>query len=1049
MKRILWSLLVLVSLVVSGCGAGGKINDPVTNTTTGDTTTGDTTTGDTTYSVTLSASPTTIGVGSQSNLQASVTKSSGDPASGVTVRFQFASGGDLSGGQFETILVTSDVNGRAKTIYTAGAAAGTDKIQAVAGTTTSSTVNIIVNTSTSSVGSVDLTSPNSTLIATGSKPTGTTGVLRVTVTDTEGKALAGQTVDFYPDAGSVTTPLPTDTFGKTQATFTAPNTLGTVSITASTGGVQSDSVSINITQGPPQTIKIYASPSTVGPAGTSTIKAILTDSNGFPVLSGTTASADLSVNNSVAELFPVFAATDSNGMVTFTDYYKAGINEGTDTVKVTSGTASNTKDIIVTAGAVTSLNSFTLSPSILTITADGTEFTTLTAIALDEDGNGVANETVNFTTTLGTLSAASDLTDDSGKTFVILTAGTTVGTARVLAQTDSGFADIKLIPFVAGPAAKVYLNAFPLKINAGETATVVATVLDTNDNAVKADDVVFQLQPDDPGAFSPLTVATDAGGRAGTTYTAGATPGTYTVSVLTSNSKSPLLADRPQITVESNTPASVTVVPVTSTISLGGSTDLTITVLDSNNLPVANQLVTLQTDSIGTVTPASVITDTDGEATATFGAGAVSGTAVVTATAGARVGTANMTITPGSAGAINLLSADPESRTIHIQQSLLTNTATLVYAVKDSFGNAAPNGTPVTFALTGTGTGGGEQLSVNGGAFSVLPVVGSTVSGQATVTLRSGTAPGVVNVLASINAGAVQTVARINIVGAMPDAEHISLAANPLNIAGGLYNNLESTITVNLADRYGNVPADGTVASFYSECGSIGLSSGFDATTTSGIATAILRSGNPRPGSDGRCNVVVTTTGDDSWDDANGNGVLDGGEICLVARGEPFIDTDGDGVRDASEIYIDTNKDGTYDGPGACSQNVVIWDSMDVMWSDAVASPNLFPNAFAINIGDKQTFIYDVQDINGNALVAGTTVTVTSTGGTLTGAVNMTLGDQVGIGSSYSFTLWGNPDPTAEPAPKVVEVTVTITPPVGTNNNGPTIFEFASGTIDN
>jgi adhesin/invasin len=1045
MKRMLWCLLILMGLVVNGCGAGGKINDPITNTTTDDTTTGDTT-----YSVTLSASPTTIGVGGQSNLQASVTNSIGNPASGVSVRFQFATAGNVSGGEIETILVTTDANGRAKTVYNAGAIAGTDKLQAVAGTTTtSSALPIVVTTTTSSVATVTLTSSNSSITATGSNSSGTTCLLRVTVIDTDGKGLANQTVTFSPDAGTVSTPLVTDSNGKTQATFTAPNTLGSVNITAATGGVQSDSVAINIMQGPPSTVKVYASPSTVGPSGTSIIKAIITDSNGYPVVAGISANVDLSVNNSVADIFPAFTTTDSNGIVTFTTFYTAGAVAGTDTVRVTSGTASSTKDIIVTAGAVTSLNSFTLSPSILTITADGAEFTTLTATALDINGNGVVNETVNFTTTLGTLSVSSGLTDGSGKVFVKLTAGTTVGTARVLAQTDSGFADIELIPFVAGPAAKVYLNAFPLKVNAGETATVVATVLDANDNAVKDDNVTFQLETGDPGAFSPLAIATDAGGRARSTYTAGATPGTYTVSVLTSNSKAPLLADRPQITVVSSTPASVTVVPVASSISLGGSTELTITVLDSNNLPVANQLVTLQTDSIGTVTPASVITGALGTATATFGAAATSGTAVVTATAGARFGTANMTITPGSAGAINLLSADPENRTIHIQQSLLTNTATLVYSVKDSFGNPAPNGTPVTFSLTGTGTGGGEQLSVNGGTYSALPVIASTVSGQATVTLRSGTAPGVVNVLASINAGAVLTVARINIVGAMPDANHISLAAKPLNIAGGLYNNLESTITLNLADRYGNVPADGTVVTFYSECGSIGLSSGFDMTTTSGKATAILRSGNPRPGNDGLCNIVVTTTGDDSWIDANGNGVLDGGETCLTSRGEPFIDTDGDGVRDAFEIYIDTNKDGTYDGPGACSQNVVIWDSMDVMWSTGVESPNLTPTTFAINVGDNQTFIYDVQDINGNALVAGTTVKVTTTGGTLTGAVNMTLGDQVGSGSTYSFTLWGNPDPTATPAPKVVEVTVTITPPAGENNNGVTIFELASGTIDN
>src|SRR5690606_21757232 len=155
-------------------------------------------------------------------------------------------------------------------------------------------------------------------------------------------------------------------------------------------------------------------------------------------------------------------------------------------------------------------------------------------------------------------------------------------------------------------------------------------------------------------------------------------------------------------------------------------------------------------------------------------------------------------------------------------------------------GNEVGDGTPVRVYLDPTALGGGEAISA-GGAYSDS-VVTSTVNGIATVTLRSGSVAGTIDVVATFvpdeeTDDEISTIVRIVMVGGMPDAEHFGLAASTLNLAGGLYTGLPSTITATLGDRFGNVVLDGTQVSFISECGLVGESSGFTATTEQGQAT--------------------------------------------------------------------------------------------------------------------------------------------------------------------------------------------------------------------
>jgi hypothetical protein len=77
--------------------------------------------------------------------------------------------------------------------------------------------------------------------------------------------------------------------------------------------------------------------------------------------------------------------------------------------------------------------------------------------------------------------------------------------------------------------------------------------------------------------------------------------------------------------------------------------------------------------------------------------------------------------------------------------------------------------------------------------------------------------------------------------------------------------------------------------------------------------------------------------------------------------GEPFVDKNDNGVRDADEPFIDYNGNGKYDGPNGQLQDHMVWKSFRVIWSGAANVP---PSG-----GGALHYSYFTQDSNNHARI--------------------------------------------------------------------------------
>ncbi|HCF57631.1 MAG TPA: hypothetical protein DFS52_06510 [Myxococcales bacterium] len=82
---------------------------------------------------------------------------------------------------------------------------------------------------------------------------------------------------------------------------------------------------------------------------------------------------------------------------------------------------------------------------------------------------------------------------------------------------------------------------------------------------------------------------------------------------------------------------------------------------------------------------------------------------------------------------------------------------------------------------------------------------------------------------------------------------------------------------------------------------------------------------NPR---DGLATLIAWVEGGEEYfQDANGNGAYDSGEL-FVDQSEPFVDNDDDGTRGAFEWFVDSDSDGEWDGPNG------LWDGDATVWAE-------------------------------------------------------------------------------------------------------------------
>ena len=405
-------------------------------------------------------------------------------------------------------------------------------------------------------------------------------------------------------------------------------------------------------------------------------------------------------------------------------------------------------------------------------------------------------------------------------------------------------------------------------------------------------------------------------------------------------------------------------------LSAGGTAAITAVIVDGSNLPFGTPVDVQFTSTCASATPPlafidNVKTTIDGVAEATYradGCTADTVTATVDTSGIALVSTVSLDIAQADAASIEFLEATPETIVLRgTGGSGRSETSVVRFRVRDTSGNPSPN-RQVDFSLT-TEVG-GLQLSTT--------TASTDADGIAQVTVQSGAVSTVVRVKATLPSNiSINTLSDQLVVSTgLPDQNSFSLSAETLNVEAWSIDGVQVPVTIRVADHFNNPVPDGTAVNFTTEGGAIES----QCTTVDGACSVNWTSqasrpvglslfehnllfcdedGDPTNGSmaspdpgepclapprsaqlsgvngrralfkggmgapyGGRVTILATAVGEESFNDANGNGLYDEDE-SFTDLTEAFRDDNEDGVFGGKELDDVTPSPGAADGDAA------------------------------------------------------------------------------------------------------------------------------------
>ncbi len=260
------------------------------------------------------------------------------------------------------------------------------------------------------------------------------------------------------------------------------------------------------------------------------------------------------------------------------------------------------------------------------------------------------------------------------------------------------------------------------------------------------------------------------------------------------------------------------------------------------------------------------------------------------------------------------------------------------FAVTDSTGGPV-SGATVDFTLNTTI--GGIQMTPTTGQ--------SDANGEVQTVVSAGAVATSVRVTATVNPSSPTIAAQsdqLTITTGIPDNDSVSLSMECVNIEGWNIDGITSEVTVRMSDRYNNPVPDGTAVTLNAEGGQIGGSCLTATTPTNGggVCSVTFVSQDPRDNptiatGDGRVTILATAIGEESFVDADSDGVFNNADSPLEI-GEPFRDDNENGTVEPAlnEIFADFNSNGVRDlatDPDYVNFNGLLCDS-----TTALCSPN-------------------------------------------------------------------------------------------------------------
>lgn len=586
---------------------------------------------------------------------------------------------------------------------------------------------------------------------------------------------------------------------------------------------------------------------------------------------------------------------------------------------------------------------------------DKSDSITVQASVLDESGNIISGQRVDFSTDLGELSLASKLTDSTGIASITINnealtlgAGTITGTVNELSiSSDYEYLNNTLDEAPLSISIELINNGTATnQFKTNEHAQIQVTLTDSSGAGIGGEIINFSA---DIGLLATNTDLTNANGQASLTLQGNDDIGAGIIAVSV-NSDSSITAQMnyqilPSDTIalddvrighfdENNTfvEGEIKLSIDGNTISAGGTLGLSVELIDADNNHISTP-TTVTFSSNCVLNENAKIDETvfsiKGNAGATFediDCAGITGTediiiASVSSNGITNTASANINISSEQVGSIEFVSSEPSE--IVIQGSGGQETSTVTFLLKSALGNPLSQ-QEVNFSL---------DSSIGGVALSRTTGVTNS-QGLVTTQVSAGTVPTVVRVTAETSlesngeTNTVQTQSNeLSINTGLPEQASITIAATNLNPEASTRGNT-STIIAWLADNFNNPVPDGTAVNFTTEGGTIEPS----CTTISGRCEVEWTATEPYL-TDHRSTILATTSGHETFFDTNGNNIFDdsdgsainndavnsgfGRQVALssgfVDMPEAWLDSDEDNIKDPEETkFFDSNGDGLY-----------------------------------------------------------------------------------------------------------------------------------------
>lgn len=478
----------------------------------------------------------------------------------------------------------------------------------------------------------------------------------------------------------------------------------------------------------------------------------------------------------------------------------------------------------------------------------------------------------------------------------------------------------------------------------------------------------------------------------------------------------------------------------TGNLAPGGTTSLAVSIVDDKFalVPASTAQVTFSSPCItsgkSTLTSASgtatnTVTAVGGRATITYTANDCIGADEITARsnlAGLNVNVATKVLTIAQATAQSIQFVDAEPQQISLAGTGGQETSTLRFIVRGSNGQPVP-GAVVRLELNNLVGG----LCIANSTDCKSIEVTSNKDGYVSVIVQAGSIATSVRVTATTNNVSTQS-SRLVVSTGIPDQDSMSLSADMFNPEGWSQDGSEVNLTIRMADAFNNPPPKGTTVSFTTSGGKVESS----CTTEDDLGTCQVKwiSQDPRP-SNGRVRILATTLGNESFIDANGDGVYQKSVDIFASPADlndakcapnvpvPSAETLANACDDLGEAYLDrldrgiigqyntddgffvdidgnfawTRRNGVYNGAlckqgsddellGNCVRtSVTVRDDMYIVMSGSV--PKLSggrligqPANITLAAGAADGFTVTLEDENGNSMPAETTITINSSG---------------------------------------------------------------------